>query len=203
MSDVPDPTAAIRSGSPPGPAPFLLDPGYAGTLDSDAFRQRFASLVAMPRNIPAYGCYGLLYLVIALSPVALYFITGEEGFLLCTASTFTMPLPVGAYFAWVWSKGYRYERRMRRLAWKGQLVPGTVLVARRTRQTIPGSDFTEGDDAYDIVAVEIEYQARTPAGLRVQGAGMFRRDDLLNAELPAAGAPVWVLVLDESTHAIL
>jgi hypothetical protein len=157
----------------------------------------------MPRNIPAYGCYGLLYLVIALAPVPLYLITGEEGFLLCTASTLSMPLPVGAYFAWVWSKGWRYERRMRRLAWKGELVRGTILIARRTRQIIPGSDFTEGDDAYDIVALEIQYQARTPAGLRVQGAGMFRRDDLLNAELPEPGTPVWVLVLDETTHAVL
>jgi hypothetical protein len=206
MSDVPDPIEAIRSGSPKPPAqpPFLLDPGYAGTLDSDAFRKRFADLVAMPRNIPAYGCYALFFsLIFCVVPLGLFAYNRDLEFLAgCSASAFMVWGLIG-YFAWVWSKGWRYERRMRRLAWYGQLVPGTLLVARRTRQTIPGSDFSESEDSYTIVALEVQYQARTPAGLRVQGAGVFRRDDLLNADLPEPGTPVWVLVLDDSTHAVL
>ncbi|HZZ78549.1 MAG TPA: hypothetical protein VFE62_08525 [Gemmataceae bacterium] len=195
---------AIQSGPPPIPAPFLLDPGYQGTLESDAFRRRFESLIAMPRNIPAYGCYALFFSVIFVVPAIAYIVyTRSPEVALGVCGSGIMVWGLIAYFAWVYSGGWRYERRMRRLARHGTLVQGVVASAKRVRQTIPGSDFSEDDDAYTVVALEIKYRANTPAGETVHGSGMLRRDDLLNAELPRPGTPVWVLVLNRDTHAIL
>jgi len=195
---------AIQSGVPPAPAPFLLDPDYEGTLESGEFRKRFVSLVAMPRNIPAYGCYAALFMVIfCCVPLSLFAYNRDIEYIIgCSASLVTV-WPLIGYFAWVWSRGWRYELRQRRLGKRGVLVQGSIVSAERVRQTIPGSDFTEGDDSYTVVALEIKYRAETPDGEPIHGSGMLRRDDLLNAELPRPGTPVWVIVLDRNTHAIL
>src|ERR1017187_3545897 len=130
------------------PSSFLLDPGYAGTLESGEFRRRIASLAAMPGNIPGYGCYALLILFVNIIPLVLYFILGDPEYLIGAGAWAMIAVPLAGFFAWVWSKGFRYLLRQRRLARQGVLVQGIVLTARRARQTIPGSDFSESEDSY-------------------------------------------------------
>jgi hypothetical protein len=183
---------------------FLLDPGYEGTLECGEFRRRFASLnLALPKNSAGYGCCAIVVLLLSVIPLILYLFTRDDEYLVGAGGSAFCTVPLAGIFAWIWSRGWVKSLRMRRLAWQGELVQGTVLTARRMRQIIEGSDFSENDNSYTIVAVEIEYRAATPAGTSIRGSQAFRRDDLLNAELPEPGTPVYVLVLDETNHALL
>ena len=179
--------------------PFLLDPGYEPLLGTTEYRRRFArqhldTVREAIKLIVAIVC--VVWLVV---PPLLYLRTGIVAWMMFGMVGLNLALPmlllVVLRFWWI-GDWIRYWR-MRRLAWHGELHEGTLLVARRV--VIPAID----EDDYDTVAVEIEYRAETPAGQRVQGTSRFRRDDLLNSELPPAGTPVLVLVLNEKTHAML
>ena len=183
---------------------FLLDPGYEGTLEGNEFRRRFASLnLALPKNSAGYGCCAILALLLSVVPLILYLFTRDDEYLAAAGATAFTTVPLAGILAWVWSKGWRKSLQMRRLAWQGELVQGTVLASRRMRQVIEGSDFDEDDNPSTIVAVEIEYRAKAPSGTIIRGTLARKRDDLLNAELPEPGTPVYVLLLDETNHALL
>jgi len=183
---------------------FLLDPGYEGTLDGGEFRRRFASFnLALPKNSTGYGCCAILALLLSVVPLILYFFTWDDEYLTGAGASAFCTVPLAAIFVWIWSRGLRKSLRMRRLAWQGELVQGTVLASRRMRQVIEGSDFDENDNSSTIVAVEIEYRAKAPSGTIIRGAQARKRDDLLIADLPEPGTPVYVLVLNETNHALL
>jgi hypothetical protein len=203
MDDLPGPdkTAATRAGLPESRqtplAPFLLDAGYEGTLDSGAFRQRFARLNArLADQLMGFGCaIGLLPL--AIVPLVVFFFTRDDDYLMASANIATVVIPFCAVCLWFWSGSLGKCLRLRRLALEGELVQGELLIGRRIRESA-------GDaEAGDIVVVEVEYRAVTRAGVRVDGKKTHQRDDLLNAELPEPGTPVYVLVLDETNHALL
>jgi hypothetical protein len=183
---------------------FLLDPGYEGTLEEGEFRRRFASLnLALPKNSAGYGCCAILALLLSVVPLFMYFFTRDDGYLIGAGASAFFTMPLAAIFAWICSRGLHKSLRMRRLAWQGELVRGTVLASRRMRQVIEGSDFDENDNSSTIIAVEIEYRAKAPSGTIIRGAQARKRDDLLNADLPKPGTPVYVLVLNETNHALL
>jgi hypothetical protein len=177
---------------------FLLDPAYGKLLESTACRRRFAQLhLDTFAQVIKFIIASLGFLIPSAAGL-IYLTTRSENALLTFAMSsncaiFALLLVV--QFSWV-PDWIRYWR-LRRLAWHGELREGVLLVARRVR--VPATD----EDDSDYVAVEVEYRVVTPRGKRVQGMSRFRRDDLLNAELPAAGTPVLVLVLNEKTHAML
>jgi hypothetical protein len=197
----PDDTTATRAGLPesgPRPlAPFLLDAGYEGMLDSGAFRQRFARLHArLVDQVMGFGC-AIALLPVALLPLIIFFFTRDNDYIMASASIATVVIPLCAVWLWFWSGSLGTYLRLRRLALEGELVQGKLLAAKRIRESVG-----DAEDGF-IVAVEVEYRAATSAGVRVEGKKTQRRDDLLNAELPEPGTPVYVLVLDAATHALL
>jgi hypothetical protein len=197
----PDQTTATRAGLPePGRAPlapFLLDPEYESTLDSGAFRQRFARLHArLADQVMGVGI-AFMFLPLALVPLVLFLFTRDNEYLMASAAIASVVIPWSAVGLWFWSGSFRNYLRQRRLALEGELVQGTLLRAQRIRESVG-----DCEDGF-IVAVEVEYRATSSAGVRVEGKKTERRDDLLNAELPEPGTPVYVLVLDETTHAVL
>jgi hypothetical protein len=177
--------------------PFLLEPRYAGTLDSDAFRHKFVELnhLSLPRMAATCAACFLPLLLVA-PPLATYYFTGDPfywfGSLWALAAAIVI---MGVLLIW-WGFCWRRYWRMHRLAWRGQLVEGCLLSARRKRA--PASD---SEDA-DIIVFEVEYRADLDGGC-VTGIKSRKRDDLLNTPLPEPGTPVFVLYCNAKTHTIL
>jgi hypothetical protein len=169
--------------------PFLLDPGYEGTLDSSACRERFW---ARNNRSLAGGFFAFLVLYI---PVAILTGVGiarnERPELLAAGIIGATVTVVFAFFFVVYLCDIPRVRRVRRLAWEGELLTGRIVSCLRKCY------YTS---TYEV---EVQYEVELPSGQTVKGTQAAPRDDLLNETLPAPGTPVVVLMLDETMYAML
>jgi hypothetical protein len=174
--------------------PFLLDRGYEGTLDSDAFRERCFNL-SVQRLIP--GWLVPVATLFGMSPSLIFLIVGlvrhdPTEYALSGGMSFIGVMAFGGTFFAYWQ-----DRKVRvfnrRFARECRPMMGQIVTCLRK---------TYGKDGYQGF-VEVTYMLRTPSGTELRGVKALQRDDLLNATLPQAGHPVVVLVLDDRWHLML
>jgi len=92
-------------------------------------------------------------------------------------------------------------RRRYRLAWEGKVVMGKIESCTGTEYLTVPDDNPLHSRPY--TRVYVEYSAEAPSGRRVRGRAMRDRYDLRREQLPPAGTPVCVLMLDERKYDLL
>jgi hypothetical protein len=175
------------------PEPFIVDPRHRGTLANDAFRGVYAGPPAWKKYrvaVPVLLGVGVVGLV--LVGVGFASLRGDGP----NFGTGLGLLGLGLVTCAVWQTVLvvRTERRERRLAARGRVVPGRIVSCRG------GLDPFEQGQVYYL---DVVYHARGPAGEQITGAKSVRRDDLNGQPLPPPGTPVAVVFLDKKAHDVL
>src|SRR5262249_24317156 len=177
--------------------PFLLDPRYRGTLDSDAFRHRY---LEVNRERWRVDCLFFLLPLPFLIPsliVLLLGVTRHDPEQLETGAGLAWIAALPAVFAAALLVARQIERAYhRRFAFRSVRVLGRTVTCLRKL-------YRHGEDTPDEYVVEVVYTARSPSGADLRGVKALPRDDLLNVPLPPPGTPVVVLVLSDKRHTIL
>jgi hypothetical protein len=174
--------------------PFLLDPSFDGTLDSDAFRAHFlqkAQRARVPRIILPFVV--LLTLIPSLIFLIIGLVRRDPVEYAISAGLSLLGVPGFVFVLVIYLDDRKQREFNRRFAEGCQKLTGRVVSC--VRKVYP-------QQAYGG-AVEVAYAARTPSGVELNGSRAVVRDDLLNAALPPPGTPVVVLVLDDKWHLML
>src|SRR5262249_35486378 len=175
--------------------PFLLDPRYHGTLDSDAFRRRYLELNRR-RWWSSCAVFGVP--VPFLIPSLVFFIMGlvrrrADDFDMCAWLLLIPALPFA--LALIGFALHVRERAFhRRMARHGARVAGTIVTCLRKyyphdtdtsegpatfADMIPGLESDDEDDSSSAGDVlEVVYAARAPSGAELRGVKARRRNDL-------------------------
>jgi hypothetical protein len=174
--------------------PFLLDPGCADLLTSDAFRGRYLSQVAPPRK----GFKAVFILTIPLWPAMIVALVGllipSSEVLIASAFVAFLGLLPFSILVFAFLRDGRQDLRLRHLAQHGRLVEGRLISCKeRTIET--------DSDGADPVVWSVDYEVQAPSGEVLRRTAM--RDKKPPGPVPPAGTPVVVLMLDEHTCDLL
>lgn len=186
-----------RRGDVMAQEPFLLDPRFNGTLDSEAFRWRYLEI-----NRPRWWVDGLMFLAPLpfLLPSLIFLLLGatrHDPEQLETAADLAWIAVLPAVFVAALLIARQFLRAYHwRFAFRSARVPGRTVTCLRKL-------YRHGEDTPDEYVVEVVYTARSPSGAELRGVKGLPRDDLLNAPLPPPGTPVVVLVLNDKHHTVL
>src|SRR5262245_22159213 len=174
--------------------PFLLDPGCAELLTTDAFRERYLSQVAPARK----GIVAVITSTIPLWPTLILALVGiciSSEVVLAVAMYLAFPgLLFSGIFLYGTLRGSKHFLRLRHLARHGKLVEGRLIACKQ--RVIP----TDSDSA-DPVVWSVDYEVTAPSGRVLRRTAM--RDTKPAGPIPPAGTPVVVLMLDENLFDIL
>jgi hypothetical protein len=175
------------------PEPFIVNPRHRGTLANDAFRNTYAGPPAWKKyRVAVPVLLGLGVAGLVLVGLGVNSLRGDGP----SFSTGLGLLGLGLVTWAVWQAVLvvRTERRERRLAAQGRLVPGRIVSCRG------GLDPSEHGRSYYL---DVVYRVQGPAGEMITGTKSLPRDDLHGQPLPQPGTPVAVLFLDEKVHDVL
>src|SRR5262249_51598682 len=173
--------------------PFLLDPGCAELLTSDAFRQRYLSRVsprragriAVAMTIPFWP--GLILAIVGVC------VSSPEVLQTAAVVSLLGVVPFG-FMLFHLLRGSPHARRLQRLARDGKLVAGRLIACkRRTVET--------DSDSPDPVVWAFDYEVEAPSGRLLRRTAT--RDKQPPDPLPPPGTPVVVLLADEELFDML
>ena len=174
--------------------PFLLDPGCAELLTSDAFRPRYFSRVA-PARRRVLAAVGVAVPFLSALIVALVGWRLDSPDVLGAAGIVALlGMVPSAIVLFVFLRTSRHVLRLRRLAREGKLVQGRLIACGRRAIE------TDSDDP-DPVVWSVDYEVRAPSGRLLRRTAF--RDKQPPGPDPAPGTPVVVLMLDEDLFDML
>jgi hypothetical protein len=182
------------------PEPFLLDAGYRGTLDSEAFRGRFRSVngADVPGSL-AVAAIALLFALVwlGLGPafIVLAFVLRKPDLAFIAIPLTPVGLLMGGVILFMCRGAWKRNALLRRLAREGRLVPGALLDCKGEYSV---------DEGMSCYMVTVRYRGVAPCGKEVEGTEQRNREDHYEKPLPDPGTPVVVLTLpDGSAHHML
>jgi hypothetical protein len=194
------------------PTTFFLDPEHekAPAPGSHAFRQRYCErrkIKSLHEQLPYVG-YMTLPVVLALGMVYLGVFHSPPPHPNHPPPDPTFPWVIGTVvpaaclvMVLVTVLNVLSERRRYRLAWEGKLVTGRIETCTGTEYVTTSAD--NPLDSRPYTRVHVEYSVEAPSGRRVRGNATINRYDLRQEQLPAAGTPVCVLMLDGKKYEML
>ncbi len=181
--------------------PFLLHESSRAFLDGDPrgiqqrfqFRRDALDYLAMAGIVAG----GLLLVVNLVQYMRGDGGSPEPGTASTTLGVAALVIAVGAYF--VTSRHSAAAARARLIS-EGQVLPGTLVTCTGRDETTTEASLGEVTRSY---LVSVDYRFAAPTGHEIADQAEHNRPDLRRIELPAAGAPVRVLYLDDQTYALL